>query len=61
MWQMMLSVLLILLLNELLVLWVESIKEQLTFNYIRWLGIVLGALIWPIFMAFLLNLKSKIL
>ena len=61
MWQMMLSVLLILTLNELLVLWVEGIKEQMTFNYIRWLGIVLGALIWPIFMAFLLNLKSKIL
>ena len=61
MWQMMLSVLLMLLLNELLVLWVEGIKEQMTFNYIRWLGIVLGTLIWPIFMAFLLNLKSKIL
>ena len=61
MWKMMLSVLLMLLLNELLVLWIEGIKEQMTFNYIRWLGIVLGALIWPIFMAFLLNLKSKIL
>tara|TARA_B100000586_G_scaffold84059_1_gene59589 strand:+ start:87 stop:242 length:156 start_codon:yes stop_codon:yes gene_type:complete len=50
-----------LLLNELIILWVEGIKEQMTFNYIRWLGIVLGTLIWPIFMAFLLNLKSKIL
>jgi len=61
MWQMMLSVLLILSLNELLVLWVEGIQNQMIFNYIRWLGILIGALIWPIFMAFLLNLKSKIL
>ena len=61
MWQMMLSVLLILTLNELLVLWVEGIQGQMIFNYIRWLGILIGALIWPIFMAFLLNLKSKIL
>jgi len=61
MWQMMLSVLLLLLLNELLVLWVDGIQGQMTFNYIRWLGIILGTLIWPIFMAFLLNLKSKIL
>ena len=61
MWQMMLSVLLMLLLNELLVLWVEGIQNQMIFNYIRWLGILIGALIWPIFMAFLLNLKSKIL
>ena len=61
MWQMMLSVLLMLLLNELLLLWVEGIQEQITFNYIRWLGIVLGALIWPILMAFLLELKSRIL
>ena len=61
MWQMMLSVLLMLLLNELLVLWVEGIQGQMTFNYIRWLGIVLGTLIWPIFMAFLMNLKSKII
>ena len=60
-WQMMLSILLMLLLNELLVLWVEGIQGQMIFNYIRWLGIVIGALIWPIFMAFLLNLKSKIL
>ena len=61
MWQMMLSVLLMLLLNELLVLWAEGIQGQMTFNYVRWLGIVIGALIWPIFMALLLNLKSKIL
>jgi rod shape-determining protein MreD len=60
-WQMMLSILLMLLLNELLVLWVEGIQGQMTFNYIRWLGIIIGTLIWPIFMAFLLNLKSKIL
>ena len=61
MWQMMLSVLLMLALYELLVLWVEGIQGQMIFNYIRWLGILIGALIWPIFMAFLLNLKSKIL
>ena len=61
MWQMMLSVLLILLLNELFVLWAEGIQGQMTFNYIRWLGIVIGTLIWPVFMALLLNLKSKIL
>ena len=61
MWQMMLSVLLMLLLNELLVLWVEGIQGPMTFNYIRWLGIVIGTLMWPIFIAFLLNLKSKIL
>ena len=61
MWQMMLSVLLLLFLNELLVLWVDGIQGQMTFNYISWLGIILGTLIWPIFMAFILNLKSKIL
>jgi len=61
MWQMMLSVLLMLAIYELLVLWVEGIQGQMIFNYIRWLGIAIGALIWPIFMAFLLNLKSKIL
>ena len=61
MWQMMLSILLLLLLNELLALWIEGIQGQMTFNYIRWLGIVIGALIWPIFMAFLLSLKSRIL
>ncbi len=61
MWQMMLSVLLMLTLNELLVLWVEGIEGQMIFNYTRWLSIAFGALIWPIFMAFLLNLKSKIL
>lgn len=61
MWQMMLSVLLILILNELLVLWVQGIQGQMTFNYIRWLGIFIGALIWPIFIALLINLKSKII
>ena len=61
MWQMMLSVLLILILNELLFLWVQGIQGQMTFNYIRWLGIFIGALIWPIFIALLINLKSKII
>jgi len=61
MWQMMLSVLLILILNELLILWVQGTQGQMAFNYMRWLGIFIGALIWPIFIALLLNLKSKII
>ena len=59
-WQMMIAVLLLLSLNELILLWVKGISGQIFFNYTRWIAIVIGALIWPIFMTLLLNIKSKV-
>jgi len=59
-WQMMITVLLLLSLNELILLWVKGISGQIFFNYTRWIAIIIGTLIWPIFMTLLLNVKSKI-
>jgi len=59
-WQMMIVILLLLSLNELILLWVQGISGQIFFNYTRWIAIVIGALIWPIFMTLLLNIKSKV-
>ncbi len=59
-WQMMITVLLLLSLNELILLWVKGISGQIFFNYTRWIAIIIGTLIWPIFMTLLLNIKSKI-
>jgi len=51
---------LLLSLNELILLWVQGISGQISFNYTRWIAIIIGALIWPIFMTLLLNIKSKV-
>jgi len=59
-WQMMIVILLLLSLNELILLWIQGISGQIFFNYTRWIAIVIGALIWPIFMTLLLNIKSKV-
>jgi rod shape-determining protein MreD len=59
-WQMMITVLLLLSLNELILLWIKGISGQIFFNYTRWIAIIIGTLIWPIFMTLLLNIKSKI-
>jgi len=59
-WQMMITVLLLLSLNELILLWIKGISGQIFFNYTRWIAIIIGTLIWPIFMTLLLNVKSKI-
>ena len=59
-WQMMIAVLLLLSLNELILLWVKGISGQIFFNYTHWIAIIIGALIRPIFMTLLLNIKSKV-
>ena len=59
-WQMMLTVFILLIINEMMHLWIEGMIGKLVISQSRLISILLGSLIWPFFMGFMQNLQSRI-
>jgi rod shape-determining protein MreD len=59
-WQMMLTILILLTINEMMHLWIEGMTGKIVISQSRLLSILLGSLIWPFFMGLMQNLQSRI-
>jgi rod shape-determining protein MreD len=59
-WQMMLSVFILLIINEMMHLWIEGMIGKIVISQSKLLSILLGSLIWPFFMGLMQNLQSRI-
>jgi cell shape-determining protein MreD len=56
----MLSVLILLIINEMMHLWIEGMIGKIVISQSKLLSILLGSLIWPFFMGLMQNLQSRI-
>jgi rod shape-determining protein MreD len=59
-WQMMFAVLILLLINEMMHLWIDGIIGKIVISQSKIISVLLGSLIWPLFMGLLESLQSKI-
>jgi len=57
---MMLSVFILLIINEMMHLWIEGMIGKIVISQSKLLSILLGSLIWPFFMGLMQNLQSRI-
>ena len=59
-WQMMFAVLILLLINEMMHLWIDGIIGKIVISQSKIISVLLGSLIWPLFMGLIESLQSKI-